>query len=158
MGESPKLPKVLQTEKPDTRRLVPVNPQLSDNEARQLDANAENPAMATDHILSEDELQAALVELPGWEVREGWLRRTFNTPGWPHTMLLAQAIGYLAEAAWHHPDLKLGYAVCTVLLQTHRVKGITFSDVELAKKITDVALWKPAAGAALPGFPKKWVS
>lgn len=113
--------------------------------------------MAADHVLSDNELQVALAELPGWEVRDGWLRRTFNTPGWPHTMQLAQTIGYLAEAAWHHPDLKLGYAVCTVLLQTHRVKGITFSDVELARKITEVALWKPAEGAALPGFPKKWV-
>ena len=113
--------------------------------------------MSADHALTEDELKTALVDLPGWEVRDGWLRRTFNTPGFPHTMLLAQTIGYLAEAAWHHPDLKIGYAFVTVLLQTHRVKGITSSDIELARKITEVALWKPAEGAALSGFPKKWV-
>jgi 4a-hydroxytetrahydrobiopterin dehydratase len=113
--------------------------------------------MAADHVLTDEELKVALGELPGWEVRDGWLRRKFNTPGWTHTLLLAQAIGYLAEAAWHHPDLKLGYAVCTVLLQTHRVKGITYSDIELARKISEVALWKPAQGAALSGFPKKWV-
>jgi 4a-hydroxytetrahydrobiopterin dehydratase len=114
-------------------------------------------SMAADHVLSDDELKSALAQLPGWEVRDGWLRRTFNTPGWPHTLLLAQTIGYVAEAAWHHPDLKLGYAVCTVQLQTHRVKGITYSDIELATKITEIVLWKPAAGAALEGFPKKWV-
>jgi len=28
---------------------------------------------------------------------------------------------------------------------------------ELARKITEVVLWKPAEGAALSGFPKKWV-
>jgi 4a-hydroxytetrahydrobiopterin dehydratase len=113
--------------------------------------------MSADHALTADELTTALADLPGWEIREGWLRRTFNTPGFPHTMLLAQTIGYLAEAAWHHPDLKIGYAFVTVLLQSHRVKGITWSDIELARQITDVALWKPAEGAALSGFPKKWV-
>jgi pterin-4a-carbinolamine dehydratase len=72
-------------------------------------------------------------------------------------MMLTQTIGYLAEAAWHHPDLKLGYAKVTVLLQTHRVRGITWSDVELARRIDDVALWKPAEGSGLEGFPKRWV-
>jgi 4a-hydroxytetrahydrobiopterin dehydratase len=108
-------------------------------------------------ILTDDEIKSALANLPGWEIRDGWLRRTFNTPGWPHTLLLANTIGYLAEAAYHHPDLKLGYASCTVLLQTHKVKGITMHDIELAQKINEIVLWKPAEGSALDGFPKKWV-
>jgi 4a-hydroxytetrahydrobiopterin dehydratase len=112
--------------------------------------------MPEDHVLSEAELQTALAALPGWEVRDDWLRRTYDTPGWTHTMLLANTIGYLAEAAWHHPDLSLGYAKLTVKLQTHRVRGITESDVELARRIDEVALWKPSGGA-LEGFPKKWV-
>ena len=65
---------------------------------------------------------------------------------------------YFADAAYHHPDLKLGYAVCTVLLQTHAVKGLTKHDVELAKRITEIALWKPPEGSALDGYPKKWVT
>lgn len=112
--------------------------------------------MPEDHVLSEQELQAALAGLPGWEVRDGWLRRTYQTPGWTHTMLLANTIAYLAEAAWHHPDLSLGYAQVTVKLQTHRVRGITDSDVELATRIDEVVLWKPEGGA-LSGFPKRWV-
>jgi 4a-hydroxytetrahydrobiopterin dehydratase len=113
--------------------------------------------MPDDHVLTDDELQQALAQLPGWEVRDGWLRRTFTTPGWTHTMLLAGAIGYVAEAAWHHPDLSIGYAQVTVKLQTHRVRGITSSDIELARRIDDVALWQPPAGGALAGFPKRWV-
>src|SRR5688572_15878506 len=110
--------------------------------------------MAEDHVLTEQELSQALAELPGWEAREGWLRRTYKTPGWPHTLLLANTIGYVAEAAWHHPDLSLGYAQVTVKLQTHRVRDITFSDIELAQRIEQVALWKPAEGSPLQGFPK----
>lgn len=113
--------------------------------------------MPNDQLLTEDELKQSLETLPGWEVRDGWLRCSYSTPGWPHTMALVQTIGYLAEAAWHHPDLKVGYAKVTVMLQTHRVRGITPGDVELARKIDEVARWKPDEGSALDGFPKKWV-
>jgi len=115
--------------------------------------------MASDEILSESQLAEILKkDLAGWEIQDGWLKRTFNTPGWPHTMMLVQTIGYLAEAAYHHPDLKVGYAKVTVLLQTHKVKGLTRHDTELAARITEIALWKPPAGSALEGYPKKWVS
>ena len=108
--------------------------------------------MADDQVLQDDEINEALASLPNWEVRDGWLRRTYKTPGWPHTLLLAGAIGYIAEAGWHHPDLNLGYAQVTVKLQTHRVQGITNSDLELARRIEEVALWKPSEEAALGGF------
>lgn len=112
--------------------------------------------MAEDRILTEEELQGALARLPGWEVRDGWLRRAYGTPGWSHTLMLANAVAFIAEAAYHHPDLSLGYAQVTVKLQTHRVRGITASDVELAEKIHEVATWKPSGGA-LTGYPKKWI-
>ncbi|MEX1232375.1 MAG: 4a-hydroxytetrahydrobiopterin dehydratase [Planctomycetaceae bacterium] len=109
-----------------------------------------------DVVLTDAEIAERLNDLPGWELRDNWLRREFSTPGWPHTIMLANTIGYLAEAGWHHPDLSLGYAKVTVKLQTHRVKGITMLDVELARKIEEVATWKPEPGAVLAGFPKKW--
>jgi 4a-hydroxytetrahydrobiopterin dehydratase len=114
--------------------------------------------MPAEKVYTEEEIQKKLQdELPGWEYREGWIRRTFLTPGFAHTLLLANAIGYIAEAAWHHPDLTLGFARVTVKLQTHAVRGITDKDFELAKKIEEVALWRPPAGSALPGYPKVWV-
>ena len=113
--------------------------------------------MAEDQVLSDEELQDALTALPGWEVRDGWLRRTFTTPGWPHTMQLTAAIGYVAEAAWHHPDLNIGYAKVTVKLQTHRVRAVTLSDVELARQIDEIACWQPLEQSPLSGFPKRWV-
>lgn len=111
-----------------------------------------------DRILTEAELSDALQTLPGWEIRDSWLRRTYSTPGWPHSILLVNTIAFIAEAAWHHPDLNVGYAQVTVKLQTHRVKGITGKDVELARKIEESVTWKPPAGAELTGFPKKWIS
>jgi 4a-hydroxytetrahydrobiopterin dehydratase len=61
------------------------------------------------------------------------------------------------EAAWHHPDLSIGYAQVTVKLQTHRVRAVTYSDVELAARIQEMVLWKQSEEAALDGFPKRWV-
>lgn len=112
--------------------------------------------MSNEPLLAEDQLTQELASLPGWELRDNWIRRTFETPGFAHTLLLANTIAYLAEAAWHHPDLVLGYAQLTVKLQTHRVHGITRSDIELARKIDEVVLWK-GDGGALPGYPKKWI-
>lgn len=112
---------------------------------------------ARDVVLTDQDLADVLSTLPGWEIRDGWLRRTFSTPGWPHSILLVNTIAYLAEAGWHHPDLNVGYAQVTVKLQTHRVRGITAMDIELARKIDEVVTWKPAVDAALTGFPKKWI-
>ncbi|MSR60253.1 MAG: 4a-hydroxytetrahydrobiopterin dehydratase [Planctomycetaceae bacterium] len=113
--------------------------------------------MPDDTLLTDAELTLSLSTLPGWEVRDGWLRRTYKTPGWPHTLMLANTIAYIAEAAYHHPDVSLGYAQVTVKLQTHRVKGITTHDTALAKRIDEVVLWKPESGSPLEGFPKNWV-
>lgn len=113
--------------------------------------------MPDDVSLNESELAEALALLPGWELRDGWLRRTYKTPGWSHTLMLANTIAYVAEAAYHHPDLSLGYAQVTVKLQTHRVRGITTHDTALAKRIDEVVLWKPPADSPLEGFPKNWV-
>ena len=113
--------------------------------------------MAEDYVLTESELNEALAKLPGWEVRDHWLRRTFTTPGWPHTIMLVATIGYLAEAAWHHPDLELGYARVKVKLQTHRVSGITTHDTALAERIEEIATWMPGEDSPLDGFPKNWV-
>ena len=113
--------------------------------------------MAEDHVLTDEELRIALGGLPDWELRDGWLRRTFTTPGWAHTMLLTATIGHVAEAAWHHPDLSIGFAKVTVKLQTHRVRAVTFSVIELARQIEAVACWQPPEESPLDGFPKRWV-
>ncbi len=100
-------------------------------------------------------------ELPTWEYRDGWIRRKYATGGWPFTLMLVNAVGVLAEAAFHHPDLSVSWAEVHVKLQTHSEKGITDRDFELAKRIEATVTWLPEEGAALEGFEKgfkkKWV-
>ena len=96
-------------------------------------------------------------ELPGWYLEGRWVRRKFNTDGWPTTLMLVNAIGYLAEAAWHHPDLEVTWGKVWVKLRPHNAGGITEKDIALAKQIEQVTLWRPGQEAPLDGTPNKWV-
>ena len=51
------------------------------------------------------------------------------------------------EAAWHHADLAVTWGKLWVKLKTHSAGGITDKDFELARKIEEVVLWRPAGGA-----------
>ena len=104
---------------------------------------------------SEDETTARLAaELPKWRLENGWIRRKYKTHSWKGTLMAVNAIGHLAEAAWHHPDLAVSYAFVEVKLTTHDAKGITDKDFELAKKFDEVIGWRPAEGSALEGTPQ----
>ena len=104
-----------------------------------------------------DEIEARLRrELPHWHYENGWIRRTFRTASWKGTLMVINAVGHLAEAAWHHPDITASYAWVEVRLTNHAAKGVTDKDFELAKKIEEVVSWQPGkAGGALEGTPEK---
>jgi 4a-hydroxytetrahydrobiopterin dehydratase len=106
---------------------------------------------------SETQIAEKLRDLPGWYFEDGWIRRVYKTDGWPTTLMLVGAIGFCAEAAYHHPDLSVTWGRITVKLSTHSAGGITDKDFELARKIEEVALYRPASGGALTGTPEKFV-
>ena len=105
----------------------------------------------------EQQIQARLEQLPGWYFEGGWIRRQYRTDGWPTTLMLVNQIGFLAEAAYHHPDLTVTWAKVGVKLKTHSENGITDKDFELAREIERAALWRPASEACLEGTPHKFV-
>ena len=51
---------------------------------------------------TESEVAAKLADLPGWSFESNAIQRRFATEGWPATLMLVNAIGYLCEAADHH--------------------------------------------------------
>jgi 4a-hydroxytetrahydrobiopterin dehydratase len=103
------------------------------------------------------ELAERLVSLAGWTDAGGAIRRVYSTDGWPTTLMLVNAIGFLAEAADHHPDLQVSWSRVEVRLNTHTAGGVTDKDLELAERIDALALWRPSGGA-LAGTSKRWVS
>jgi 4a-hydroxytetrahydrobiopterin dehydratase len=112
-----------------------------------------------ERVYSEAEAAARLAELglTGWYVEDGWVRRKFNTDGWPQTLMAVNAVGYLCEAAYHHADLQVTWGKLWVKLKTHSAGGITDKDFELARRIEEVVLWRPAGGPLGTGNPGKFV-
>ncbi len=111
--------------------------------------------MSGDGVYSEAAVMAKLAaDLPEWTFEAGCIARTYRTSGWRATLMVVNAIGHLAELAWHHPDLEVHYSRVVVTLNTHDAGGITDKDFALARKIESVILWQPAVdGQGLDGIP-----
>lgn len=105
-------------------------------------------------VYSEEEAAARLErELPHWSVERGCIVRRYRTYSWKGTSMVIGAVGHLAEAAWHHPDITASYAWVEVRLRTHDHRGITDKDFALARKIEEVICWRPEP--PLEGTPEK---
>lgn len=112
----------------------------------------------SDAALSEAEIHERLAALPGWEFRDGVIRRTYRTDGWRGSMLVANAIAFLCEAADHHADLLVTWPRVTVSLSTHSAGGITGMDFELAGRIERHVLWAPGEDSDLRGPRQPFVT
>jgi 4a-hydroxytetrahydrobiopterin dehydratase len=91
--------------------------------------------------LPQDQVQTYLKELPGWHLSgEGRrIRREWRVKDFEEALDFFNAIGKIAEAEGHHPDLHLtGYRDVAVEIYTHAVGGLTENDFILAAKITRV--------------------
>ncbi len=107
-------------------------------------------------VIPPEQVEARLKEeLPKWRLEDGWIRRTYKTHSWKSTLMVINAVGHLAEAAWHHPDITASYAWVEVRLMSHDAKGITDRDFALARKIEEVVQWQPGTeGQGLEGTPQ----
>lgn len=74
-----------------------------------------------------------------WRVLFGGACAYFRTGSFATGVALVDAIGTLADAANHHPDIDLRYAGVTVRLITHDVDGLSERDVSLARQISEAA-------------------
>lgn len=93
--------------------------------------------------LDAETVAARLALLPGWSHVDGWLLRIFPTDGWRSTMLLVNAIAFLAEAADHHPDLGVHWGRVEIRLQSHDANGVTDRDLALATRIERLVQEQP---------------
>jgi 4a-hydroxytetrahydrobiopterin dehydratase len=106
---------------------------------------------------SKQEIEARLQsDLPRWSFKDGFIYRKYRTHGWKGTLMVINAIGHLAEAAWHHPDIAASYDFVEVRLQSHDAKGITERDFELGKRIEQLVSWQPGKeGGPFTGTPQE---
>jgi 4a-hydroxytetrahydrobiopterin dehydratase len=74
-----------------------------------------------------------------WRVLAHGVCAHFHTGSFAAGLELVDAIGRLADAANHHPDVDLRYPGVTVRLISHDVLGLSERDVELARQISAAA-------------------
>jgi 4a-hydroxytetrahydrobiopterin dehydratase len=111
-----------------------------------------------EQALAPSEIQARLKALPAWAFENGAIRRTYKTDGWRGSMLVANAIGFICEAADHHADLTVTWPCVGVALSTHSAGGITTKDFEVAALIEKQVTWQPGRDSSLVGPKKPLVS
>jgi 4a-hydroxytetrahydrobiopterin dehydratase len=85
--------------------------------------------------LEPDDVARRLQSLPGWELANGEILKTYKFANYYETMAFVNAIAYIAHKADHHPDLEVGYNKCTVRYSTHDVGGLSDADFVSAGKV-----------------------
>jgi 4a-hydroxytetrahydrobiopterin dehydratase len=88
--------------------------------------------------LSEDELDAALKALEGWEADDDKIEKKVKFGNFAEALAFVNKVGELAEAADHHPDVTFGWGYAEIVLSTHDRGGVTDVDVNLARQIDEL--------------------
>ncbi|MEU1510361.1 4a-hydroxytetrahydrobiopterin dehydratase [Kitasatospora sp. NPDC005748] len=89
--------------------------------------------------LTEDEITAALADLPEWSRDGDSIVRTADAADFPAAIRVVVAVAEQAEALDHHPDIDIRWRTLHFALFTHSAGGLTSLDVTLAARI-DAAL------------------
>jgi 4a-hydroxytetrahydrobiopterin dehydratase len=89
--------------------------------------------------LSDAEIASGLERLTGWSRDGDVIRKSFQRESFPDAVAFVVRVGFLAEAANHHPDLDVRWRTVHVALSTHDQGGITEKDLDLADAIEKAA-------------------
>lgn len=86
-------------------------------------------------VLTDDQVDAALSGLNGWERADGALRRSITFPSFLDGVEAVRRVAEHAEREDHHPDIDIRWRTVTFALVTHSEGGITDKDVRMAREI-----------------------
>ena len=86
-------------------------------------------------LLSDDDIQARLGELEGWEREGEVIAKTFEHGDFVGSVEFVRRLTAPAEEMNHHPDLEISWDKVKVSITNHAAGGLTAADFELAGKI-----------------------
>lgn len=87
-------------------------------------------------VLGPEAVDAALAGRGlAWERREDHLVKVVRRQGFAGALAYVNAVGALAEAADHHPDIDIRWDTVTLRLTTHSAGGLTEKDLDLAAAV-----------------------
>ena len=89
-------------------------------------------------VLTDQQVDAALPDLDGWERADGALRRSVKFASFLAGIDAVRRVAEHAEAKDHHPDIDIRWRTVTFALVTHSEGGITEKDVAMARDIDGI--------------------
>ncbi len=89
-------------------------------------------------LLSLKELQNSSHLIPGWEILNTRLRKTFQFQNFIEAFAFMTKVAMISESICHHPEWKNVYSKVSIDLTTHDVSGISNLDLKLAKAIDEI--------------------
>ena len=85
--------------------------------------------------LNEPAVRAALADLPGWQLANNEIAKTYKFKNYYETLAFVNATAFISHREDHHPDLEVGYNKCRVRYSTHSVGGLSQNDLICAAKV-----------------------
>jgi 4a-hydroxytetrahydrobiopterin dehydratase len=85
-------------------------------------------------LLSDDDITIGLKGLD-WTRQGDAIVTTVTRPDFAGALAYVNAVGALAEARNHHPDIAISWNKVTLTLSTHSAGGLTQLDLDLAAAI-----------------------
>ena len=83
--------------------------------------------------LSQELIDAALVEVQDWAQSGEAVQRTYRFDSFMGAIGFVNRIAELAEEVQHHPSMMIRYDKVTLTLSTHDAGGITEKDFDFAR-------------------------
>ena len=83
-------------------------------------------------LMSPNEIQDALVKVPGWDIEGISIVREFELKTFSAAIAFVMGIAISAEKLNHHPDIDIRYRKVRVSISTHSAGGLTNLDFSLA--------------------------
>jgi 4a-hydroxytetrahydrobiopterin dehydratase len=85
------------------------------------------------------EIAPLAAQIDRWTVaHDHHIEKDFTFPDFAGALAFVNAVGAIAEAQGHHPDVTLSWGKVGVKIWTHKIDGLTESDFILAAKIDTI--------------------
>jgi 4a-hydroxytetrahydrobiopterin dehydratase len=89
--------------------------------------------------LSDAQVAEQMKALPGWELGEDRIKRTFRFKDFVEAFGWMSSVALVAERMNHHPEWRNVWATVEVELSTHDAGGLTELDMKLAAEMDALA-------------------
>ena len=89
--------------------------------------------------MDKSEIERRLAGMDGWKRDDDEIEKRYQFADFKQAMAFVNEVADAAEAADHHPDIKISYTKVKMSLSTHSEGGVTEKDFTLAAQIDAAA-------------------